>query len=195
MEYKERRRQQGRQTEQAILSSALSLMREKGFDQISVRDICAHAGITTGAFYHHFRSKDELLDRGFAPLDRYMEEVLAGCEHEPPLQRLDRMMEAYAAFMEQNGGELVRRYYQQRLAKPSMRGMDSTRFTLRALLDCFREIRDQGILRSSLTPEEAARFSFSHFRGIVIDWVLSGGQESLIGRMRRERQAFNRLFL
>ena len=91
--YKERRRRQGQHTEECILQAALTLMRERGFDQVSVRDICAHAGITTGAFYHHFRSKDELLERGFAPLDQYMERQISGHENDPFPQRLSRILE------------------------------------------------------------------------------------------------------
>ncbi|MFQ7450473.1 MAG: TetR/AcrR family transcriptional regulator [Flavonifractor plautii] len=45
----------------------MELARENSFDKVSVRDICQRAGITTGAFYHHFRSKEDLLSRGFSP--------------------------------------------------------------------------------------------------------------------------------
>ena len=78
MDYRERRKEQARQTEAAILQAALELARANSFDKVSVRDICQRAGITTGAFYHHFRSKEDLLSRGFAPLDRRMEEASSG---------------------------------------------------------------------------------------------------------------------
>ena len=64
------------------------------------------------------RTKDELLSRGFAPLDRYMEEALAGHGEEPPPQRLWRILSTYAAFTEEQGWELVARYYQRRLDNP-----------------------------------------------------------------------------
>ena len=57
MDYRQRRKEQAQQTEQAILQAAMELARENSFDKVSVRDICQRAGITTGAFYHHFRSK------------------------------------------------------------------------------------------------------------------------------------------
>ena len=69
MSYAQRRQAQARQTERNILQAALTLMRERGFDKVSIRDICKQAGITTGAFYHHFPSKESLLNKGFAPLD------------------------------------------------------------------------------------------------------------------------------
>jgi TetR/AcrR family transcriptional repressor of nem operon len=45
---------------QRILKVASKLFREKGFDGVSVADIMKRAGLTHGAFYGHFASKDEL---------------------------------------------------------------------------------------------------------------------------------------
>lgn len=67
MDYRQRRKEQAQQTEQAILQAAMELARENSFDKVSVRDICQRAGITTGAFYHHFRSKEDLLSRASPP--------------------------------------------------------------------------------------------------------------------------------
>ena len=44
----------------AILDAAMRLFRQKGFAATSVDDLCAAAGVTTGAFFHHFTSKDGL---------------------------------------------------------------------------------------------------------------------------------------
>jgi TetR/AcrR family transcriptional repressor of nem operon len=43
-----------------LLDAALSLIREKGYSSTSVDELCARAGVTKGAFFHHFRSKDVL---------------------------------------------------------------------------------------------------------------------------------------
>jgi TetR/AcrR family transcriptional repressor of nem operon len=45
---------------QKLLAAALSLVREKGYSSTSVDELCAHAGVTKGAFFHHFPSKDAL---------------------------------------------------------------------------------------------------------------------------------------
>ena len=44
----------------AILDAAMRLFRQKGFAATSVDDLCTAAGVTKGAFFHHFRSKDDL---------------------------------------------------------------------------------------------------------------------------------------
>ena len=43
-----------------LLDQALSLVREQGFAAMSVENLCRAAGVTKGAFFHHFASKEEL---------------------------------------------------------------------------------------------------------------------------------------
>ena len=46
----------------AILSTAEKEFREKGFLSASLRNIVKTAGVTTGAFYGYFKSKEELFE-------------------------------------------------------------------------------------------------------------------------------------
>jgi len=43
-----------------ILESAARLFALQGFSQVSIDDLMADAGLTRGAFYHHFRTKSEI---------------------------------------------------------------------------------------------------------------------------------------
>lgn len=43
-----------------LLESAVQLVRGNGFAATSVDQLCAHAGVTKGAFFHHFASKEAL---------------------------------------------------------------------------------------------------------------------------------------
>ncbi len=47
-------------THEEILKSAMKNFSEVGFRAASIRNICRDAGVTNGAFYAHFKSKDEL---------------------------------------------------------------------------------------------------------------------------------------
>ncbi len=44
----------------ALLAAATRLVRERGFAATSVDDLCTTAGVTKGAFFHHFASKEAL---------------------------------------------------------------------------------------------------------------------------------------
>jgi len=43
-----------------LLDAAVHVVRQKGYAATSVDDLCRAAGVTKGAFFHHFASKEEL---------------------------------------------------------------------------------------------------------------------------------------
>ena len=53
-----------------LLDCALVAIRTKGFSATTVDELCAAAGVTKGAFFHHFKSKDKL---GVAAADYWSE--------------------------------------------------------------------------------------------------------------------------
>ena len=69
--------QRSEETRTKIMESAIKLFSTNGFNKASVDDICEEAGISKGAFYHHFKSKQELflalLDGWLAAIDSAIE--------------------------------------------------------------------------------------------------------------------------
>lgn len=47
---------------QDFLDAALELFYEKGYDRTTINDIINSLGLSKGAFYHYFKSKEEILD-------------------------------------------------------------------------------------------------------------------------------------
>lgn len=59
-------------THKTILSTALALFSQNGYDATSVSEICQKAKVSKGAFYHHFSSKQALF---LALMASWLEEV------------------------------------------------------------------------------------------------------------------------
>src|SRR5271168_3527308 len=53
--------EKGEQTRTAIFECALQLFREKGFDETTMRDIAAKAGVALGGAYYYFSAKDAIV--------------------------------------------------------------------------------------------------------------------------------------
>jgi TetR/AcrR family transcriptional regulator, transcriptional repressor for nem operon len=53
-------RTQAAENRQAVIDAASRLFRERGFDGIGIKDLMESAGLTQGAFYKQFASKDDL---------------------------------------------------------------------------------------------------------------------------------------
>lgn len=48
-------------TKQYILETAMRLFTEKGLENVNVEDVVKEVGVTRGAFYHYFKSREELI--------------------------------------------------------------------------------------------------------------------------------------
>lgn len=74
-----------------LLDAALSVIRTKGYAATSVDDLCRAAGVTKGAFFHHFPSKDHLATAAADHWSRMTGALFAAAPyhaHEDPLQRV-----------------------------------------------------------------------------------------------------------
>ena len=49
-------------TVEKILEVSQRLFLEKGYDNTKIQDIADELGMTKGAIYHHFKSKEEIMD-------------------------------------------------------------------------------------------------------------------------------------
>ena len=59
------RKEQAMRTRMSLLNAALLLFQERGVTNVKVTDICEEAGVSVGAFYHHFPSKEDLIERSY----------------------------------------------------------------------------------------------------------------------------------
>jgi AcrR family transcriptional regulator len=55
-----------RQTRAAIVTAALELFRERGFEAATMREIASRAGVSTGNAYYYFSSKEQLIQEFYA---------------------------------------------------------------------------------------------------------------------------------
>ena len=51
----------GKATRERIFAASINLITEKGYEAATIPDICLEAGVSVGNFYHHFRSKSDIL--------------------------------------------------------------------------------------------------------------------------------------
>jgi len=56
-----RQQQKSRETREKIFRAAKRILEKKGYEELSIKNICEEAGVSNGSFYHHFKTKDDLL--------------------------------------------------------------------------------------------------------------------------------------
>ena len=71
------REEHAQSTRNAILEAARRIFASQGYDAASIDEIAAAARVTSGALYHHFRSKRELMRAVFEALEAALKERVA----------------------------------------------------------------------------------------------------------------------
>lgn len=80
-----------------LLAAALGVIREQGYSATSVDDLCARAGVTKGAFFHHFKSKEALAVAAADHWSATTSALFAGADYHRPADPLARVL-AYVDF-------------------------------------------------------------------------------------------------
>ena len=56
-----KQQQKSMETREKIFQAAKRILQKKGYEELSIKNICEEAGVSNGSFYHHFKTKDDLL--------------------------------------------------------------------------------------------------------------------------------------
>jgi AcrR family transcriptional regulator len=94
------------ETRVRITDSAIKLFSSRGYTAASVDDICTEAGISKGAFYHHFESKQALF---LALLDGWLKTIdnaIEASKDKTAPETFMQMTEAFPYMFQTAGGGL-----------------------------------------------------------------------------------------
>lgn len=172
-------------TTTSILKAATRLTREKGWKNTSVHDICKEAGVSVGAFYHHFPSKQELMNHSFLLFDATLGEHLPDGGGSP-VRMMKRVLLTQTSFIVHEAGTLITEYYQNILGDKNKSAADPGRDYYRRVLHYAREAKEAGLLKSGMEPDYVTELLIKFVRGSIIDWCLHDFNYDVVTRTDEE---------
>ena len=89
-----------------LIDCAQRLFLEKGYERTTVGDVIAATALSKGAFYHHFRAKEDLLEAIAERFARQAVDQAAGAQADPRLNALQRLNLMLAMTREWKGEHL-----------------------------------------------------------------------------------------
>jgi AcrR family transcriptional regulator len=166
-----------------LFDIALELFDRKGYEKVSINDICKAAGVSTGAFYHHFKSKDQILAEEFKKTDDFYRELLeelAGMgDYTEKLRAFGVSTMKHIAGM---GLARLKVTYHTQIGPdkkaPFLGNESRALYTIMEAL--YREGQKEGVLRDDMPSEELARLAIHCYRGIIYDWCLANGSFDMV---------------
>jgi AcrR family transcriptional regulator len=172
--------QRGDETRARILAAAVDCFTRAGYDATGVAEICDRAGVSKGAFYHHFASKQAaflaLLDQWLHRLDASMQAARALGETAP--QRLEQLAGMVEQVFEAAAGQIPMflEFWRQAAKEPEV--WQATIEPYRRYRESFAALIAEGIAEGSLRsvdPERTARVIVALGVGLVLQGILEPG--------------------
>jgi AcrR family transcriptional regulator len=162
-----------------LLELAATMFAERGLRATTVRDIADSAGILSGSLYHHFSSKEEMVDellRGFLDwlFDRYQEIVAT----EPnPLERLKGLfMASFEAIADRHAQVVIYQDEAKRLTdQPRFSYVDERNKEQRKMwVDVLNQGIEEGYFRPDIDVDLIYRF-IRDTTWVSVRWYQPGG--------------------
>lgn len=92
------------QSREKLITAATQLFTREEFKNVSVQDVCDEAGLTKGAFYHHFSGKEELYEIVYTPqLDLYLMTHYAVDDNASALEQIAALAQCTLNFSREQG--------------------------------------------------------------------------------------------
>lgn len=181
-----KQQQKSLETKNRIFSAAKSILQTEGYDALSIKNICEEAGVSNGSFYHHFKTKDDLLSY-------YIEEqpsIDSGCLTLPKdaceaKKAIILVYLNYVSYCKELGVAFMSNYYtpKNQALNPAIR--TKRPYPIVTVTDYLARALDANTVTASLTLEEISTDIRMIVIGNVFEWCLRGGNTDFSGNMER----------
>jgi len=167
---KNTRKEQAENTRKKLFNAALNVMKEKGYEQTTIREICKRANTSLGSFYTYFKSKDAVLQSYYDDaVQTYATRFQANTEALTPKEKLLEFYDWYADYTTSIGVDFCRIFF-----SPSNKALDIDKVYNQIMITTL-EFVDQGFdehifNRNLIKPKALNKDICIVFKGAVLDW-------------------------
>ena len=160
-------------TKQKIFQAAKIILKENGFESLSIKNICKEADVSNGSFYHHFNSKEDLLSYYIEEQPAIDSNLLAlPTSPSEAKETIILVYLNYAAYCRELGVAFVENYY-----TPKNQALNPAKRTKRpypivTVRDYLEKAIASGIISPSLSIDEVTTDIRMIIIGNVFEWCL-----------------------
>ncbi|MGL5755890.1 MAG: TetR/AcrR family transcriptional regulator [Paraclostridium sp.] len=177
------RQKQAIKTKLKITQVATELFKLKGFDSVKIQDICQAANISTGAFYHHFKSKAEIINTAYEQVDILVMDRFYARDFCSNIDKLLFLLIEGAAMMEELGWVFVSEIYKNLLSIEGKYSIKPDRHIALEVKSIVEDLLKNDELDNSISSLDLTMIIMRISRGTIFDWCLHQGNYNLKSRM------------
>ena len=180
-----------KETKAKIFRAAKHILQKKGYEQLSIKNICEEAGVSNGSFYHHFKTKDDLLSYYIEEQPSINPDFLdLPSNSAEAKEAIVRVYLNYVHYCEELGVEFMSNYY-----TPKNQSLNPLIRTERPYpIVTVQNYLEKAIRAGVITPRLGLDDITTDIRMIVIgnvfEWCLKSGNADFEGNMKRSLETY-----
>ena len=179
------------ETKEKIFKAAKRILQRSGYETLSIKNICEEAGVSNGSFYHHFKTKDDLLSYYIEDQPSINPDLLDLPENAEDAKRtIIQVYLNYVSYCKELGVEFMAGYYDtknQALNPVSRTERPYPIVTVRAYVE---KAVQAGVAVLNEPIEEFTTDIRMIVIGNVFEWCIKHGKADFEGNMSRSLRCY-----
>ena len=175
-----------KETKERIFKAAKAILQKNGYENLSIKNICEEAGVSNGSFYHHFKTKDDLLSYYIEEQPSINPELLdIPSGKEAAKVAIIEVYLNYVAYCKELGVDFVAGYYtpKNQALHPEIR--TERPYPIVTVQQYLEKAVDSGAIQLKLSINEVVTDIRMLVIGNVFEWALREGNADFEENMRR----------
>lgn len=181
------RKEKAMLTKNNVFETAIELIKEKGYDDVTISEICKKAGVAKGTFYVHYKSKEDIIKESYYSdmsefvLKQY-ENLVSQDKNMGIKNKIDKFIISEFMFANHVGSTMTCRAYVTNLTEcisGSSKHFERRNFT-KDLKSLILDGINQKVFNTEQTGEEIFLYLESFVRGVMASWCFSNGEFDIV---------------
>ena len=181
-----RQQQKSKETKEKIFQAAKRILQKKGYEELSIKNICEEAGVSNGSFYHHFRTKDDLLSYYIEDQPTINPDLLELPENAAGVREgIIQVYLNYVKYCRELGVEFMSGYYDTKNQALNAAIRTERPYPIVTVQTYVEKAIAAGIVSLNVKIEEFTTDIRMIVIGNVFEWCLRNGEADFEGNMSR----------
>lgn len=186
-----RQQQKSMETKAKIFAAAKHILQKKGYEQLSIKNICEEAGVSNGSFYHHFKTKDDLLSYYIEEQPSINPDLLdLPKDTGEAKQTIIYVYMNYVHYCEDLGVEFMSNYYTPKNQSLNPVSRTERPYPIITVHNYLKKCIDAGIVTPKLPLDDITTDIRIIVIGNVFEWCLMEGDADFEGNMKRSLETY-----
>ena len=179
------------ETKAKIFRAAKHILQKKGYEQLSIKNICEEAGVSNGSFYHHFKTKDDLLSYYIEEQPSINPDLLDMPENaKEAKQTIIYVYLNYVHYCQELGVEFMANYYTPKNQSLNPLIRTERPYPIVTVSNYLEKAIEAGVVSPSTDLNDITTDIRMIVIGNVFEWCLKNGETDFEGNMKRSLETY-----